>query len=254
MICKLFIILIHHQLFSRYGVWSLSPPATTRTTATTSSPSTSSAAAASASSSSIHHNNNNSRPPTVSYKILTIETNCSRETFEIRVNLNRSFRGLLFAKDFQNECRTRGVPQYSKTNRTSIVLRLPTSGCGVRTESIRKNRNSNNLKTNSIAEDDDGEDGNGDDSDEDDDDGEEEDSSSSSSISDGKEDGELEMSVKIMLQMDAKLRQSSDIIRRVKCNLPSKMMSMDLMGNGLRKFNGLDSSMRDRNMRNKFSR
>lgn len=57
------------------------------------------------------------------------------------------------------------------------------------------------------------------------------------------------MSVKIMLQMDAKLRQSSDIIRRVKCNLPAKMMSMDLMGNGLRKFNGFD-----RNMRNKFSR
>lgn len=246
MICKLLIILIHHQLFSRYGVWSLSPPATTRTTATTSSPSTSSAA--SASSSSIHHNNHNnnhSRPPTVSYRILSIETNCSRETFEIRVNLNRSFRGLLFAKDFQNECRTRGVPQYSKTNRTSIVLRLPTSGCGVRTESIRKNRNSNNLKTNSIAEDE-----VGDDADEDDDDGEED----SSNISDGKEDGELEMSVKIMLQMDAKLRQSSDIIRRVKCNLPAKMMSMDLMGNGLRKFNGLDSNMRDRNMRNKFFR
>lgn len=163
------------------------------------------------------------------------------------MNLNRSFRGLLFAKDFQNECRTRGVPQYSKTNRTSIVLRLPTSGCGVRTDSIRKNRNSNNLKTNSIAEeDDDSEDDDGDD---------EEDSNSSINIdSDAKEDGELEMSVKIMLQMDAKLRQSSDIIRKVKCNLPAKMMSMDLMGNGLRKFNGLDSNMKDRSMRNKFSR
>lgn len=164
------------------------------------------------------------------------------------MNLNRSFRGLLFAKDFQNECRTRGAPQYSKTNRTSIVLRLPTSGCGVRTDSIRKNRNSNNLKTNSITEEDD------DSEDDDDDDDDNEEDSNSNSINIAKEDGELEMSVKIMLQMDAKLRQSSDIIRKVKCNLPAKMMSMDLMGNGLRKFNGLDSNMKDRSMRNKFSR
>ncbi|KAL5276248.1 hypothetical protein ACFFRR_001834 [Megaselia abdita] len=258
MICKLFIILIHHQLFSRYGVWSLSPPASlptataTNATATTTTStsrtvtSSSSSSPSPSSSTTINHN----RPPTaVSYRILSIETNCSRESFEIRVNLNRSFRGLLFAKDFQNECRTRGAPQYSKTNRTSIVLRLPTSDCGVRTESIRKNRNSNNLKTNSIDGDGDGEDDG--EEDDDDDDGEDSGSSSINSIiiNNNKEDGELEMSVKIMLQMDAKLRQSSDIIRRVKCNLPAKMMSMDLMGNGLRKFNGLD-----RNMRNKFSR
>lgn len=231
MICKLFIILIHHQLFSRYGVWSLSPPASLPTaTATTTSTQRPTATEPT------------TRPPTVSYKILSIETNCSRETFEVRVNLNRSFRGLIFAKDFQNECRTRGAPQYSKTNRTSIVLRLPTSGCGVRTESIRKNRNSNNLKTNSIAEEDSGEET-------EDDDREDGDDDAVDDSRDVKEDGELEMSVKIMLQMDAKLRQSSDIIRRVKCNLPAKMMSMDLMGNGLRKFNGLD-----RNMRNKFSR
>lgn len=143
MICKLFIILIHHQLFSRYGVWALSPPSAATSTATATS-STATTAKSAAQQSSPNHNR-------VSYKILSIETNCTREIFEIRVNLNKSFRGLLYAKDFQNECRTRGAPQYSNYNKTSIVLRLPTSGCGVRTESIRTHRNSNNRKTNRIG-------------------------------------------------------------------------------------------------------
>lgn len=42
------------------------------------------------------------------------------------------------------------------------------------------------------------------------------------------EDGTMELSVKIVVQMDGKLRQSSDLVRIAKCKVPSSMMSMNL--------------------------
>ncbi|XP_055380438.1 uncharacterized protein LOC129611359 [Condylostylus longicornis] len=110
-------------------------------------------------------------------KINSIVTNCTRDLFQINVDLGKKFRGIFFAKDFVHECRIHG--NYS----TFITLQLPTSGCGVR--SVPKN------------------------------------------------DGTLEYSVKVMLQMDEKLRQSSDILKIVKCTLPTSLMSMDVSGESI---------------------
>lgn len=109
-------------------------------------------------------------------KILSVETNCTRDLFEIRIDLGKKFRGILFAKDFVEECRTRG------NQANHVTLRIPTSGCGVRSEMGA--------------------------------------------------DGGLELSVKVMLQMDGKLRQRSDIEKVVKCKLPANMMMVDVMDSG----------------------
>ncbi|KAM7348181.1 cypher [Cochliomyia hominivorax] len=118
------------------------------------------------------------------FKIAKVFTNCTREMFEMRVELNRPFHGLLYAKEFPHECRARG------TSETNITLRLPTSGCGVRVEP--------------------------------------------------RHDGSMELSVRIMMQMEEKLRQSSDILKTVKCKLPLTAMGMLLAGvEGKNKNNGL---------------
>lgn len=90
----------------------------------------------------------------------------------MQLQLSRNFRGLLYAKDFTLECRSRGQ------NTDHIQLRVPTSGCGVRAEPMP--------------------------------------------------DGGMEYTVRIMLQMEQKLRQSSDILRTVRCQLPAKAMGMPL--------------------------
>ena len=41
-------------------------------------------------------------------------------------------------------------------------------------------------------------------------------------------DGSLEMSVRLVIQMDEKLRQRSDLERMVRCNLPNQMMEMNI--------------------------
>lgn len=106
------------------------------------------------------------------YKIAKVFTNCTRSSFEMHMELNLPFHGLLYAKDFPQECRARG------TSERNITLRLPTSGCGVRVEP--------------------------------------------------RSDGSMELSVRIMMQMEEKLRQSSDILRTVKCRLPLNAMGMSL--------------------------
>lgn len=109
-------------------------------------------------------------------KIVSVRTNCTRDLFEMRIDLDKSFRGILYAKDFPFECRTRG------SSGTNVTLKLPTSGCGVRSEAHN--------------------------------------------------DGNLEFSVKIMVQMDEKLRQSADILRTIRCLLPQNAMGMNLLPNG----------------------
>ena len=86
------------------------------------------------------------------------------------IDLNRDFRGLVYAKDFPLECSARGNAHQN------VTLRLPTSGCGVRAEP--------------------------------------------------RADGVMELSVRVMLQMEQKLRQSSDILRTVRCKLPPTAMGM----------------------------
>lgn len=46
--------------------------------------------------------------------------------------------------------------------------------------------------------------------------------------SEPKSDGTLEMSVRLIIQMDEKLRQRSDLERIVRCNLPNQMMEMNI--------------------------
>ncbi|XP_070074813.1 uncharacterized protein cyr [Drosophila takahashii] len=105
-------------------------------------------------------------------QIQTLQVNCSRELLEMRLELSRPFRGLLYAKDFPLECRARGQDS------TRLHLRIPTSGCGVRAEPL--------------------------------------------------EDGSLEYTVRVMLQKEQKLRQSTDILSAVRCQLPANAMGMAL--------------------------
>lgn len=105
-------------------------------------------------------------------QIQTLQVNCTRDLMDMQLELSRSFRGLLYAKDFPLECRSRGQ------DATQITLRVPTSGCGVRAEPLP--------------------------------------------------DGGMEYTVRIMLQMEQKLRQSTDILRTVRCQLPAKAMGMPL--------------------------
>lgn len=46
--------------------------------------------------------------------------------------------------------------------------------------------------------------------------------------SEPQQDGSLEMSVRLVIQMDEKLRQRSDLERIVRCNLPDQMMEMNI--------------------------
>lgn len=105
-------------------------------------------------------------------RIQTLLVNCTRELLDMQLHLSQNFRGLLYAKDFTLECRSRGQ------NAAHIQLRVPTSGCGVRAEPLP--------------------------------------------------DGGMEYTVRVMLQMEQKLRQSSDILRTVRCQLPAKAMGMTL--------------------------
>lgn len=41
-------------------------------------------------------------------------------------------------------------------------------------------------------------------------------------------DGSLEMSVRLVVQMDEKLRQLSDMERIIRCNLPNQMMEINI--------------------------
>ncbi|XP_015041655.2 uncharacterized protein cyr [Drosophila pseudoobscura] len=60
-------------------------------------------------------------------------------------------------------------------------------------------------------------------------------------------DGGIEYTVRVMLQMEQKLRQSTDILSSVKCQLPPKAMGMPLPGvPGLRKDSGRERNARMR--------
>ncbi|XP_055298246.1 uncharacterized protein LOC129566323 isoform X2 [Sitodiplosis mosellana] len=113
-----------------------------------------------------------SRPPIAPNKLYGIKINCTRDVFNIKLDLDKSFKGIVFAKDFLEECRTKG------NRSTAVEINLPTSGCGIRSEA--------------------------------------------------QTDGSLEMSVRLVIQMDEKLRQRSDLERMVRCNLPNQMMEMNI--------------------------
>lgn len=46
--------------------------------------------------------------------------------------------------------------------------------------------------------------------------------------SEAQPDGSLVMSVRLVIQMDEKLRQRSDLERIIRCNLPNELMEMNI--------------------------
>lgn len=135
-----------------------------------------------------------SSPPTLPTKSrISISTNCSRELFNIKLELDRSFKGVIFAKDFSDECRVKGtfyrISSYAESMNkclcmhpgdysSTVEIHLPTSGCGIRSETPI--------------------------------------------------DGSHEFSVHLIVQMDEKLRQSSDLQRIVRCSISKDQMATDI--------------------------
>lgn len=110
----------------------------------------------------------------VKNNLKSIQTDCNRDHFHINLDLGKPFKGIVFAKEFSDECRVKG-------NLTSTVsITLPTSSCGVRINP--------------------------------------------------RENDMMEMSVRIVIQMDGKLRQQVDMEKNIRCVLPSDMMGMEVDG------------------------
>ncbi|VEN55826.1 unnamed protein product [Callosobruchus maculatus] len=66
-----------------------------------------------------------SQLPTQLNSIEDIKFSCDVNSFNITLNMRQPFKGLLFAKDFAQECRMLG------TSSTTVTIELQTSGCGV---------------------------------------------------------------------------------------------------------------------------
>lgn len=48
-------------------------------------------------------------PPSIELnKLDAVKINCTRELFNIKLDMGKSFRGIVFAKDFSEECRSKG--------------------------------------------------------------------------------------------------------------------------------------------------
>ncbi|XP_076259076.1 cypher [Rhynchophorus ferrugineus] len=62
-------------------------------------------------------------------KVTDITTVCDSQNVNITVSMGQPFKGVLFAKDFAQECKQFG------TMSNSVTISLPTSGCGIRLSS-----------------------------------------------------------------------------------------------------------------------
>lgn len=49
-----------------------------------------------------------SRPPPTDAKLFAVKINCTRDVFNIQLDMGRPFKGIVFAKDFVEECRAKG--------------------------------------------------------------------------------------------------------------------------------------------------
>lgn len=48
------------------------------------------------------------RPPPAPIKGIALKTTCSRESFNMKFDMGRPFKGVVFAKEFLDECHTKG--------------------------------------------------------------------------------------------------------------------------------------------------
>lgn len=60
----------------------------------------------------------------------SIRTNCTKDFMQIDLNMEKPFKGLIFAKGFSEECGARGDLS------NNLKLLLPVSACGIRSEMI----------------------------------------------------------------------------------------------------------------------
>ncbi|CAG9813468.1 unnamed protein product [Phaedon cochleariae] len=68
--------------------------------------------------------------PATTNKIKDVTLSCDSENFNVTLMMQSPFKGMLFAKDFAQECKSIG------TFSNSVIISLPTSGCGVRLSSF----------------------------------------------------------------------------------------------------------------------
>lgn len=53
-----------------------------------------------------------SRPPPIEpNKLYGVKINCTRDVFNIKLDMDKSFKGIVFAKDFLDECRVKGTSE-----------------------------------------------------------------------------------------------------------------------------------------------
>lgn len=72
--------------------------------------------------------------------ITDIQTSCDSQNINITISTAQPFKGVAFAKDFAQECKTFG------TSGTSVFLSLPTSGCGVRLTTVADEANAAKMR------------------------------------------------------------------------------------------------------------
>jgi len=59
--------------------------------------------------------------PSSSNKLISISTNCSRDLFRIKLDVGKPFKGLVFAKDFSEECRAKGKSAVSNGTTAQMI-------------------------------------------------------------------------------------------------------------------------------------
>ena len=62
-------------------------------------------------------------------KILSVETNCTKDLMHLKLNMLRSFKGMFYAKGFMDECNSKAG---------SNLLTLPLTSCGIRSKMLSK--------------------------------------------------------------------------------------------------------------------
>lgn len=93
------VYLIYHMLILYlHGCWSSRPPPLPP-----SSPLSSSSPALPSSAST-----ETSTQSTGANKVVSVKINCTRELFNIKLDMIKPFKGIIFAKDFLDECRSKG--------------------------------------------------------------------------------------------------------------------------------------------------
>lgn len=61
------------------------------------------------------------RPPPAPIKGIAIKTSCNRESFNMKFDMGRPFKGIVFAKEFLEECHTKGMWAVRRSTSTIFI-------------------------------------------------------------------------------------------------------------------------------------